>query len=299
VTHVLVLTADPAARDLDPSTAAAAREALAAAGAEPGQVLELAPRAAAEIPFSGADPGAAEAAARAVLASAAADATALPAAGRRRRLLLADMESTVIEQEMLDELAGLAGIRDRIAAITSRAMNGELDFRAALEARLELLAGMPVSALDELQRRLTYMPGARVLVATMRAHGARCILVSGGFRAFTRRVAAELGFDEEHANDLEAADGRLTGRPLGPVLGKEAKLERLRAAAADLGVGTDAAVAVGDGANDLPMLLEAGLGVAFRAKPAVAAAARVRIDHGDLTALLHLQGYREAEFAAA
>jgi len=298
VTHVLVLTADPAARSLDPSTAEAARGALAAAGAEPGPADALAPGVAVQIPFAGLDPGAAEAAVRAVLASVPADVAALPAAGRRKRLLLADMESTVIEQEMLDELAGLAGIRDRIAAITRRAMNGELDFREALEARLALLAGMPASALDELQARLTYMPGARALVATMRAHGARCILVSGGFRAFTRRVAAELGFHEEHANDLEIADGKLTGRTLGPVLGRDAKLERMEAAAAAAGVGADAAVAVGDGANDLPMLTGAGLGVAFRAKPAVAAAARVRVDHGDLTALLYLQGYREAELAA-
>jgi len=201
----------------------------------------------------------------------------------------------MIRQEMLDELAEAVGIRDRIAEITRRAMNGELEFRAALRERLMLLKGLPAQVLADMLPRIQPMPGARTLVATMRAAGARCLLVSGGFRFYTRRVAADLGFDEEQANDLEIEDGRLTGRPVEPVLDKESKLAALCEACGRLGFGPDQAVAVGDGANDLPMLQAAGLGVAFHAKPAVAAAARVRIDHGDLTAVLYLQGYRAAE----
>jgi phosphoserine phosphatase len=292
---VLTLLVDPAGPSLDPSTADRARGALAAAGATAGPVDWLSPGVACDIPFEGIPEGDAESAVRAALDRAPVDLAAQPVDGRRKRLLIADMESTVIRQEMLDEIAAVAGIGPRIAEITRRAMNGELDFRAALAERLALLAGIPSQMIDDLQSTITLMPGAGALVATMRGAGARCLLVSGGFRVFTGPVAARLGFHAEQGNVLEITDGRLTGRAVEPILDKDAKLRALEAACADLGIGPADAVAVGDGANDLPMLLAAGLGVAFRAKPTVAAAARVRIDHADLTALLHLQGFRAAE----
>jgi phosphoserine phosphatase len=177
-------------------------------------------------------------------------------------------------------------------------MNGELDFEGALRERVGMLAGLPVEALQRTWEETELMPGARELVATMRAHGARCALVSGGFTFFTGRVAALVGFHEHHANTLLAADGRLTGHVAEPILGRNAKLTTLKRLAAEVGIGLDATLAVGDGANDLDMIRAAGLGVAFRAKPVVAAAARARVDHADLRALLFAQGYRATEFAA-
>lgn len=224
------------------------------------------------------------------------DVCVVPAANRRKRLLVADMDSTVIGQECIDEMADVMGLKPRVAAITERAMRGELDFEAALRARLGLLAGIGEADLEAVFReRVTLDPGARTLVATMRASGARCALVSGGFTFFTARVAAAAGFDEHHANQLEMADGRLTGHVVGPILGREAKLatlERLRAAH---GLGAADTLAVGDGANDLAMIGAAGLGVAYHAKPVVAAEAHAAIRHCDLSALLFLQGYRREE----
>jgi len=224
------------------------------------------------------------------------DAVFVPADGRRKKLLVADMESTVIDNEMLDELADFLGLRDKIAAITARAMNGEIDFASALAERVGLLKGLPVARLDEAAKLIRYTPGGATLVATMKQHGAYCALVSGGFTYFTRLVAAKLGFDFDTANVL-AHDGKaLAGTVEPPILGKEAKLAALRHLSSARGVATAEAVSVGDGANDVPMLQEAGLGVAFHAKPVVAAQVPVHIDHGDLTALLYLQGYRHSDF---
>ena len=227
------------------------------------------------------------------------DVCVVPAAGRRKALLVADMDSTIIQQECIDEMADMLGLKSRIAAITERAMRGELPFEAALRERLALLAGLEVGALQRVfDERVTLMPGARTLVATMRANGAFTALVSGGFSFFTSRVAAAVGFDVNQANELEIVDGRLTGNVVGPILGREAKLAALRHYREVRGLPEGATMAVGDGANDLSMIEAAGLGVAYRAKPVVAAETDVGITHGDLTALLYLQGYRRTDFAA-
>jgi phosphoserine phosphatase len=232
------------------------------------------------------------------LASEGVDALVQPAAGRRKRLLLADMDSTLIEQECVDELAARAGIGAKVAAITERAMRGEIAFEPALRERVGLLTGLPAKIIDELlETRITLTPGARILVQTMRKAGAYTALVSGGFEHFTRIVAAWLGLDEHRANRLTVEDGVLSGRVEEPILGSDAKLAALRDLAARQGLALAETLAVGDGANDLAMLDAAGLGVAYRAKPAVAAAAHARIDHADLTALLYAQGFRREDFA--
>jgi phosphoserine phosphatase len=208
------------------------------------------------------------------------------------------MDSTIIQQECIDEIADFAGVKPVVAAITERAMRGELDFASALRERLSLLRGLPVSDLQRVaDERLALMPGARTLVRTMKTHGAYCALVSGGFTFFTAIVARMVGFDAHFANTLETADGRLTGRVVEPILGREAKLAALQALAVEHGIQGPETLAVGDGANDLAMVKAAGLGVAFHAKPLVAAEADAAITHGDLTALLYLQGYRREEFA--
>ena len=224
-----------------------------------------------------------------------------PAQGRRKKMLLADMDSTMIGQECIDELAGMAGVGPRVAAITARAMNGELDFEEALCERVGLLKGLDEGVIAQvLDQRITLAPGGPVLVATMRANGAHTALVSGGFTAFTVHVARLLGFDEHRANRLLSdEDGLLTGMVARPILGRDAKVAALEEICARLGIGTDSALAVGDGANDLGMILRAGTGVALHAKPAVAAQAPIRINHGDLTALLYLQGYAKDEFVPA
>jgi phosphoserine phosphatase len=224
------------------------------------------------------------------------DAVFVATEGRRKKLLVADMESTMIDNEMLDELADFLGLREKISAITARAMNGEIDFAGALKERVGLLKGLPLAKLDEAAKRIRYMPGGATLVATMKQHGAYCALVSGGFTHFTKLVAGRLGFDFNSANVLTHDGKGLAGTVEMPVLGKEAKLEALRHLSLSRSTATADAVAVGDGANDLPMLQEAGLGVAFHAKPAVAAAVGARLDHCDLTGLLYLQGYRRSEF---
>ncbi|WP_112311647.1 phosphoserine phosphatase SerB [Pseudogemmobacter bohemicus] len=222
-----------------------------------------------------------------------------PEAGRRKRLLIADMDSTMIRQECIDELADEAGVGAHVAGITARAMNGELDFDAALRERVGLLKGLPESVIAGVIRdRITLMPGGGMLLKTMKAHGAYTALVSGGFTAFTGAIAARLGFDENRANTLLVAEGRLTGEVADPILGKEAKVTALEEITARLGIGADQVIAVGDGANDLPMLHRAGTGVALHAKPKVQEEAKIRVNHGDLTALLYLQGYRREEFAA-
>ena len=251
-----------------------------------------------EINIEGVEPAVAEAQARAFLGRAPIDLAAQPAQGRKKRLLVADLESTIIENEMLDELADFLGLRAEVAAITRRAMNGEIDFVGALEARVGLLKGMEAALLERAWARVRIAPGARALVATMRQARAATALVSGGFGFFAERVAAELGFDRVVANRLEIEGGRITGRVTPPVVTGEAKRATLLELAAERRLPLSESLAVGDGANDLPMLAAAGLGVAFRAKPAVAAACRVRIEHADLSALLYLQGYRRSEFAA-
>ncbi|WP_421694759.1 phosphoserine phosphatase SerB [Aestuariivirga sp.] len=228
---------------------------------------------------------------------AAIDANLVPAQNRAKRLLIADMDSTMIQQECIDELGVMAGIGDHIKQITARAMRGELDFEGALLERVKLLKGLDQGIIGKIIReRISFMPGGKTLIATMKAHGAYTALVSGGFTPFTERVAAELGFDEQQANGLIIEDGVLTGAVEYPILGQQAKLEALRRIAARLGISSLDAIAVGDGANDLAMLGEAGMGVALHAKPQVQAEARFRINHGDLTALLYLQGYEKAAF---
>lgn len=228
------------------------------------------------------------------------DITLLPVEGRQKKLLIADMDSTIIEQECIDELAEYAGKRAEISSITERAMRGELDFEAALKERVAMLKGVPETALEEtFQKRISLTPGARTLVQTMNKMGAVTALVSGGFTFFTDRIAAKAGFQTNQANELGLSNGILSGEVVEPILGRAAKLDALVSAARIHGVDLDQTLAVGDGANDLSMLESAGLGVAYHAKPAVAEAAQAQINHGDLTALLYLQGVKRSEFTVA
>lgn len=271
------------------------RAALSGAGLAVKGPNELGPEAF-ELPLLG-DPEAARAVAATELDGMAVDVCVQPAAGRRKRLLLADMDSTIINVECLDELADFAGLKAEISAITERAMRGELAFEGALRERVGMLKGLAASALQQAyDQRVRLNPGARTMVRTMAAHGARCALVSGGFTFFTSRVAAAAGFHLDRANTLIEAEGALTGAVGEPILGKEAKLAALQQLAAEIDAPLSATLAVGDGANDLAMIKAAGLGVAYRAKPLVAAQAHAKVDHADLTALLYFQGYRAGEF---
>ncbi len=225
------------------------------------------------------------------------DLNILPVEGRRKKMLLADMDSTMIQQECIDELAEVAGVGDKVRAITARAMNGELDFNEALIERVGLLADLPESVIQTvLDTRITLMPGGPVLLATMKANGAYAALVSGGFTAFTAAISAKLGFDENRANQLEAKDDKLTGQVILPILGRAAKIEALEQITGQLGLTEQDVLAVGDGANDLGMLGRAGMGVALHAKPSVQAECDIRVNHGDLTALLYLQCYAITDF---
>ena len=287
---VATLLCAPGARTLDPALPEALRNAWGG-----GDVVWLAPDEAAEftlpqVPGNRWDVWA-------DLQAQHVDLVVQPEANRRKKMLLADMDSTMIEQECIDELADEAGVGDRVKEITARAMNGELDFEAALTERVGLLKGLPVAVIDKvLRERITFMPGGDVLVATMKANGAYAALVSGGFTAFTGAVAERLGFDENRANTLLVEDDTLTGVPAQPILGRQAKIEALEDITARLGLAEADVIAVGDGANDLGMLHRAGTGVALHAKPSVAAECDVRINFGDLTALLYLQGYAKPDF---
>ncbi len=288
--HVLTLIADPATAPLTAPLLARVREAVG--GGEP---VLLSPGEAADIPLPELPDPAVLAAA---LAGAPIDAIALPAAGRRKRLLIADMDSTIVTGETLDELADFAGLKAQIAAITVRSMNGEIDFAAALRERVGMLRGLKLEALEATWARMRLTPGARELVATMRAHGALTALVSGGFTFFTGKVAALVGFDLHRSNVLEHDGTALTGTVAEPILDRDAKLATLRALCVAHGLAEEETLAVGDGANDLAMLRAAGLGVAFRAKPVVAAEARARVEHSSLRALLFAQGYRAEEIVS-
>ncbi len=275
-----------------------ATDALARLGAQTAPVQRLAEEAL-DLPFSGVPPRAAEEAVRRALEGAAVDVAAQPALGRRKRLLVADMESTVIRNEMLDELAELAGRRSEVERITARAMNGELDFGEALAERVALLEGLSAGAQEEVLGRIEVMAGAGVLVATLRAHGVLTALVSGGLSYFAEWVRGHLGFDLQESNELELEAGRLTGRVRPPIRDRAAKLRTLERLAAERGLDLKETVAVGDGANDLDLLAASGLGVAFHATPSVARTARFRIEHGDLRTLLFYQGYRRAEMVGS
>jgi len=260
-----------------------------------GDLAWLAPGHAADI-FFDVDPARAQALARRLGGTV--DAIIQPAAGRRKALLVADMEATTIENEMLDEMADLIGLKDRVAAITRRTMNGELDFAASLRARAALFAGQPAMLLARAARRIRFTPGAATLVRTMRQHGAHTVLVSGGFGAFSSEVRHALGFERDYANELLVDGGTIRGTVREPILDAAAKAAVLRRCAEAFGVSMARTLTVGDGANDLPMLEAAGIGVAYHAKPQVRAHIARRVDHADLTALLYIQGYKRSDFAA-
>ncbi|WP_105984237.1 MULTISPECIES: phosphoserine phosphatase SerB [unclassified Brucella] len=293
VSLVATLIANPAKAALAPSLGIKASAAVNATG-----LYWLADDIACDIPLPlGMEASEADASLRATLDGAPIDVVVQELERRRKKILIADMDSTMIGQECIDELAEEAGLRDHVAAITARAMNGEIAFEPALRERVALLKGLPLSVIDKvISTRITLTPGGPQLVRTMRKHGAYTALVSGGFTSFTRRIAEMIGFNEERANRLIDDGTRLTGTVAEPILGREAKVEKLVEIAERLGLTPEDAIAVGDGANDLGMIQLAGTGVALHAKPAVAAQAKMRIDHGDLTALLYIQGYRKADF---
>ncbi|MCC5985888.1 MAG: phosphoserine phosphatase SerB [Rhodobacteraceae bacterium] len=289
---IATLITNPAAPVLDGATVEALRNAWGG-----GAAVWLAPDVAAEFPLAQVPGNRWEVwdslQARGI------DLMVQPAEGRRKAMLIADMDSTMIGQECIDELADMAGIGAHVAAITERAMNGELDFEEALRERVALLRGLDAGVIAQvIAERIRFTPGAQVLLATMRAHGAHAVLVSGGFTAFTAHVAGRLGFDAHHANTLDIHGGKLTGTVAEPILGRAAKLDALERIAAARGIAPAQVLAVGDGANDLAMLERAGAGVAYHAKPSVAARCALRVNHGDLTALLYLQGYTQDAFAA-
>ncbi|MGR6469001.1 phosphoserine phosphatase SerB [Rhizobium sp. PAMB 3182] len=293
---VATLIANPSNPVLTPALAEAIEKAVPAAG-----LYWLADGIACDLPLrDGVDAVEAEAALRAAIGSETIDVAVQDTETRRKRLLIADMDSTMIGQECIDELAAEVGLKEKVAAITARAMNGEIEFEPALRERVALLKGLAATVVDEvIAKRITLTPGGKELVGTMKAKGGYTALVSGGFTVFTSRIAAMIGFDENRANLLIEEGGLLIGEVAEPILGKQAKVDALVDITARLGISPQDAIAVGDGANDLGMIELAGTGVALHAKPSVAAQAKIRIDHGDLTSLLYLQGYRRHEFITA
>lgn len=292
------MIAGASAPPLNDSIIAAAGSALGHSGAATGTPDWLAPGLACDLAFGGLAPDRAEAAVRRALAPAAIDVAVQARDGRKKKLLAADMDSTLIENEIVDEIAAAAGLAEKIAPITARAVAGEIDFAESLRERVALLAGLDHARYLSATGAIRLVPGAKELIATMRRAGARTMIISGGFREFTAYVRGVLGMDEDAANDVAVSAGKLTGKLSGPVLGGDSKAETLAAAAARLGLSMAQTMAVGDGANDRAMIRAAGLGVAYHGKPVLREAADARIDHADLTALLYLQGYREAEIRA-
>ncbi|GEO86786.1 MULTISPECIES: phosphoserine phosphatase SerB [Alphaproteobacteria] len=290
---VATLLANPSNPILTTALAERAAESLNASG-----LYWLADGIACDIVLKdGTDGSVAEASLRALIGEQKIDVAVQNVDTRRKKFLIADMDSTMIGQECIDELAAEVGLKDKVSQITARAMNGEIAFEPALRERVALLKGLPIKVVDEvIEKRITLTPGGRELIATMKAKGHYTALVSGGFTVFTAPIASRLGFHENRANTLLEQGGFLTGEVAEPILGKQAKVDALLDIAARLGIDTHEAIAVGDGANDLGMLELAGSGVALHAKPSVAAQAKIRIDHGDLTALLYLQGYRKTDF---
>ena len=295
--NILTLIADPHNAMLTPRQANAVRDALALARGKVGPADWLDPGIACDIPFENVAPAEAEKVARVALRNTPVDVLVLNPENRRKKALIADMESTIIRNEMLDEIAFEADIGAQVAEITRRAMNGEVDFRGALRERVGLLRGQPASMLEKAGEKIKLMNGATVLLRTLKEHGVYCALVSGGFDIYTAPIAAQLGFDEHQANHMILADEKISGEVREPILGREAKLEALQRVAQQRGVDVKDCCAVGDGANDLDMLGAAGLGIAFHAKPKVQQAAKYNIRHGDLTALLYAQGYRRDEIS--
>lgn len=288
---VLVLIASPASKALTPALVDQLRKL--AGGETP---VWLAPGEACEIPFIAMSSATVMSEIRALFGKAPIDLSLVPRTNRRKKLLIADMDSTIIAQECIDELGQAAGVGDKVAAITTRAMRGEINLENSLKERLSLLAGLSQSTVAKLVQSLKYTAGGQTLVKTMRAHGAHTSLVSGGFTLFSTKVAEETGFHEHLANELVIEDGKLSGHVREPILGAGAKVQALRDICLKLGIRPQESIAVGDGANDIPMLQEAGYSVGYRPKPAVRAIVNAAIDHGDLTAILYLQGYSREEF---
>ncbi len=296
--QTLTLIAAEGRAALDVALVDSLRKTFERLGGESESPVWLAPGVACDVAFSMLDSEQAAAAGWQFFSGKAVDVLAQPTAERRKKLLVADMDSTMVTGETLDELADQVGLKEKVSAITARAMNGELDFKEALDERVGLLKGLSVTALEETWERVVYTPGARTLVQTMKMNGAYTILVSGGFKFFTSRVREDCGFDLDLSNELLVKKKKLTGKVGMPIIDKNVKLDTLIKAAAERKLPLSQTLAVGDGANDLEMIKAAGLGVAFHAKPVVAAQARVRIEHGDLTALLYAQGYRKDEFVS-
>jgi phosphoserine phosphatase len=292
--YVLTLAVNSEFANLDTSAVAVATEALAKAEADVGALDWLADDIACDIPFDGLSPATASTIVQAQLTEV--DIFAQPQSGRRKSLLLSDMDATMVTCETLDELAYFAGKKNEIAEITARAMNGEIAYDDSLRQRVAMLAGLSVDSLEKTLVRMELTPGARTLVQTMRKNGAFTALVSSGFKFFTRHIREQIGFHEDVSNEFEIKDGTLTGEIDGTIMNKDGKLSTLRRFAEQQGVALSDTVTVGDGANDLPMLQAAGLGIAFHAKPVVAASARFQIKHSDLTSVLYAQGYKRNEF---
>lgn len=296
MTHVITLIGDPDVALIPRSVIDAACSALSAMGATIGELDWLSERQACDLPIEGIDPRGAVAAVRSEIAEFPIDIVGQRREHRRKKLLVADMDSTIIQQECIDEIADFVGRRAEVSEITERAMRGDLDFPEAVRARVSMFAGLDATTLERAYfERVTLTPGAETLVRVMRKNGALTALVSGGFTQFTSRVAERVGFDRHHGNELEIKHSKLTGKAVEPIKGGNAKVELLDFYRRELDISADTTLAVGDGANDIPMIKASGLGVAFHGKPSVVAAADAEIKYGNLTALLFVQGFRQAE----